>query len=102
MLEKFEWVLTHETFLKEVIDKADKLRNVLMKEHLLFLNKFLESSKLQSPTLNDRNAVELEYCDVEENEVYSARNIDPHEDDTSSVDDEVTKMYLTRPLNVWE
>ena len=66
--------------------KSNNRSNVFMKEHLLFLKKFLESSKLQIPNLNASNAAELEECKVEANEVDFTRTIDPRENDTSSIE----------------
>ena len=57
--EEVEQVVTDESFLKEVTDKTDKRSDMFMKEHLLFLKKFLESSKLRSTNLNTSNAMEL-------------------------------------------
>ena len=60
--EAVEWVARDELLSKE----ADKCRGVFMKEYLLFLKKFLESSKLSSPHLNASNATEIKECEVED------------------------------------
>ena len=84
--------------MNDVTDKVDKYIDVFMKEHLLSLKKFLEIRKLPSQNQNYINAEELEELEVEVNEVDFTRTIDPHEDDTSSVEDKAPKTAPDSPF----
>ena len=58
----------------------------------------MKSSKLPSTNLNAKNAAELEECEVKVNEVDFTRTIDPHEDDTSIVEDEAPENTPDSPF----